>query len=213
LGMHESQSRLWENLVGRSRPFWNRYFPVAQAMFPAALSDQTAHNFYGAVNRVEPSLIRIEADEVTYNLHIMVRFELERSMLSGDVRAADLPEAWNSRMQEYLGVAPTSDADGCLQDIHWSLGAIGYFPTYALGNLMSVQLWNAIEQACGPLNEHIAEGRFQVILDWLRDHVHFHGRRRSAREILRQATGSDLDAEPWLNYVRSKFGELYGVDL
>jgi carboxypeptidase Taq len=213
LGMHESQSRLWENLVGRSRPFWDRYFPVAQAMFPAALAGQTAAGFYAAVNRVRPSLIRIEADEVTYNLHIMVRFELERSMLSGEVRAADLPEAWNSRMEDYLGVSPETDADGCLQDIHWSLGTIGYFPTYALGNLMSAQLWGAMERDCGPLGELIAAGRFPVLLDWLRDNVHVHGRRRSAGEILLAATGSDLDARPWLDYIRTKFGDLYGVDL
>jgi carboxypeptidase Taq len=209
LGMHESQSRLWENLVGRSRPFWDHYFPVVQGMFPAALAGVTAEAFYGAVNSVKPSLVRIEADEVTYNLHIMVRFELERAMLAGEVRAADLPDAWNTRMMEYLGVAPTTDAAGCLQDIHWSLGTFGYFPTYSLGNLMSAQLWESMERDCGSLDSHISDGRFDVILGWLRENVHRHGRRKTATQILEDATGSGLDAAPWLRYARTKFESLY----
>ncbi|MBO6575149.1 MAG: carboxypeptidase M32 [Rhodothermales bacterium] len=209
LGMHESQSRLWENLVGRSRAFWDRYFPVVQAYFPGALAQADPDGFYRAINTVRPSLIRIESDEVTYNLHIMLRFELERAMLSGDVPAADLPEAWNARMQEYLGIVPPSDAAGCLQDIHWSLGAIGYFPTYSLGNLMSAQLWEAMGRDCGDLDEHIRAGRFSVLLDWLRENVHRHGRRKTASEILLDATGSDLDAGPWMAYAKAKFGALY----
>ena len=211
LGMHESQSRLWENLVGRSRAFWDRYFPLAQSHFPAALADSSAADFYRAVNRVQPSLIRIEADEVTYNLHIMVRFELERDMLSGAVRARDLPDAWNSRMKEYLGIAPANDSEGCLQDIHWSLGTFGYFPTYALGNLMSAQLWEALARDAGDLDEHIRSGRYGVILDWLREHVHRHGRRKTADQILRDATGSPLTAQPWLAYAQAKFADLYGL--
>lgn len=209
LGIHESQSRLWENLVGRSRPFWDRYFPVVQGYFPAALSGVTTQEFYRAVNAVRPSLIRIEADEVTYNLHIMVRFELERAMLSGEVKPADLPAAWNARMDEYLGVTPTTDSEGCLQDIHWSLGTFGYFPTYALGNLISAQLWTAMERDCGNLSDLVADGDFATLLGWLRENVHRHGRRKSANQILESACGTGLDAGPWMDYARTKFGELY----
>ncbi|NNE70587.1 MAG: carboxypeptidase M32 [Rhodothermales bacterium] len=211
LGMHESQSRLWENLVGRSRPFWDHYFPLVQRYFPAALSGVSEGEFYRAVNAVRPSLIRIEADEVTYNLHIMARFELERAMLSGEVKPAQLPEAWNARMRDYLGVAPDTDSEGCLQDIHWSLGAFGYFPTYALGNLMSAQLWSAMERDLGSLEDLVANGEFSPLLGWLRQNVHRHGRRKTATQILEATYGSGLDAGPWMAYARKKFGDLYDV--
>lgn len=211
LGMHESQSRLWENLVGRSEGFWRRYFPVVQQYFPAALAGVTQDQFYRAINAVRPSLIRIEADEVTYNLHIMVRFELERAMLSGEVTPSQLPDAWNARMEDYLGVTPETDSQGCLQDIHWSLGAFGYFPTYALGNLMSAQLWQAMERDLGAPDSLVAEGKFEALLGWLREHVHCHGRRKSATQILEDTYGSGLDAGPWMAYARSKFGALYGL--
>ncbi len=211
LGIHESQSRLWENLVGRSRPFWDHYFPAVQGYFPAALSGVSSSDFYRAVNAVRPSLIRIEADEVTYNLHIMVRFELERAMLSGEVKPADLPEAWNARMDDYLDVTPTTDSEGCLQDIHWSLGTFGYFPTYALGNLISAQLWTAMERDCGNLADLVANGEFATLLGWLRQNVHRHGRRKSANQILGSTCGTGLDAGPWMDYARAKFGELYGL--
>ena len=211
LGMHESQSRMWENLVGRSRPFWTFAFPKAQKAFPESLSDVTEDEFYQAINAVMPSTIRVEADEVTYNLHIMLRFELEQEMIAGKVRIQDLPEAWNDRMESWLGVRPQSDAEGVLQDIHWSLGAIGYFPTYALGNLMSVQLFEAADGHIGGLDQQIARGEFAPLLDWLRANVHQWGRRRTAGQILQDSTGSGLSAEPWLGYIRTKFGELYDL--
>ena len=211
LGMHESQSRLYENLVGRSRTFWNHYYTALQGTFPEALSDTDRNTFYRAINRVEPSLIRVESDEVTYNLHIMLRFELERGLVSGTLDVNDLPDLWREKMDEYLGVVPDTDADGVLQDVHWSLGAIGYFPTYALGNLMSVQLMNQIRRDLPDLDDKISSGNFGPLLDWLRTHVHQHGRKLTATEILDRATGEGLDAEPWLIYVREKFGELYDL--
>lgn len=210
LGMHESQSRLWENLVGRSRPFWQHYFPVLQERFPESFGNASLDTFYRAINKVEPSLIRVEADEVTYNLHVMLRFELERALLEGDLAVADLPERWNAAMDEYLGVHPESDADGVLQDVHWALGAIGYFPTYALGTLMSVQLFNQAAAALGDLEARIASGQFDALLEWLRTNIHRHGRTLEAETLLKRVTGQPLQAEPWLRYVREKFGALYG---
>lgn len=211
LGMHESQSRLYENLIGRSRAFWNHYYTPLRGTFPEALSDTDRETFYRAINRVEPSLIRVEADEVTYNLHIMLRFELERGLVSGTLDVNDLPELWREKMADYLGVVPDTDADGVLQDVHWSLGAIGYFPTYALGNLMSVQIMNQIRHDLPDLDNDISSGTFAPLLDWLRTHVHQYGRKLTATEILDQATGQTLNAEPWLVYVREKFGDLYDL--
>ncbi len=211
LGMHESQSRLWENLVGRSRPFWTYYYPHLQKTFPESLSDVEGETFFRAVNKVAPSLIRVEADEVTYNLHIMLRFELEKAMLEGRLAVADVPEAWNEKMEAYLGLRPSSDAEGALQDIHWSLGAFGYFPTYALGNLMSAQLFNQAKQDLVGLDDQIAGGTFEALLRWLRVRVHRHGRKKTATEILVDTTGAGLRADPWLAYVREKFGALYGL--
>jgi carboxypeptidase Taq len=213
LGIHESQSRLWENQVGRSRPFWELYLPKLRTAFPEALAGIDLDAFLRAVNHVRPSPIRVEADEVTYNLHIMVRFELERALVEGRLRTRDVPEAWNGLMKEVLGVEPRSDAEGCLQDIHWSLGMFGYFPTYALGNLMSAQLWTAIRRDLPDVDGFVRRGEFSHLLDWLREHVHRHGRRRTADRILRDATGRGLSAADWLAYVRSKFGDLFGVDL
>jgi len=211
LGIHESQSRLWENLVGRSRAFWRWAFPRAQAAFPEALAGVREEAFYRAVNRVAPSLIRVEADEVTYPLHVALRFELETAMLTGNLAVDDLPAAWNDGMQEYLGLAPSSDAEGCLQDIHWALGAIGYFPTYTLGTLMSVQLFEAAERDLGDLGAMFERGEFAPLLGWLREHVHRHGRVLTAPEVLERATGSRISAEPWLAYARQKFGAIYGL--
>jgi carboxypeptidase Taq len=213
LGMHESQSRLYENLVGRSRPFWRYYFGPLQDAFPDALADTDPEAFYRAVNRVDPSLIRVESDEVTYNLHIMLRFELERGLVSGRLDVDDLPDLWREKMDEYLGVVPDTNADGVLQDVHWSLGAIGYFPTYALGNLMSVQWMDQIRDDIPDLDAQTASGTFGSLLDWLRRHVHRHGRKRTAMELLEDVTGETLSAEPWLAYIRQKFGELYDLNL
>ena len=210
LGMHESQSRLWENLVGRSRAFWQHHYGPLQARFPEPLSDVPLEAFYRGINRVAPSLIRVEADEVTYNLHIMLRFELETAMVDGNLAVGDLPEAWNAKMEEYLGLRPKTDADGVLQDVHWSLGALGYFPTYALGNLMSVQLFDQAQADVQGLEEQIAQGRFAELLGWLRRNVHQHGRKKTAGEILQDVVGGGLDAGPWLAYVRQKYGAIYG---
>ena len=211
LGVHESQSRLWENLVGRSLGFWRWAYPTLQQAFPQQLEEVPLETFYAAVNRVEPSLIRVEADEVTYNLHVMVRFELELALLEGSLRVADLPEAWNAKYQEYLGVTPPNDAQGCLQDIHWSLGMFGYFPTYTLGNLMSVQLFEAAKEALPTLETDTEQGNFSGLLGWLRENVHEHGARYKPADLLRQATGSDLSAEPYVAYLNNKFRALYGL--
>jgi carboxypeptidase Taq len=208
LGVHESQSRLWENLVGRSRPFWKWAQPAAGRHFPDVLGDVPAETIYRGVNKVEPSLIRVEADEVTYSLHVMLRFELESAMLTGDLAVRDLPSAWNDRMQEYLGLTPPDDREGCLQDIHWSLGAVGYFPTYTLGSLMSVQLFDAAAQDLD-LPGQVSDGEFRPLLDWLQEKVHRHGRVLSARDVMVRATGQELSAEPWLAYARQKFGDIY----
>lgn len=210
LGMHESQSRLWENLVGRSRAFWQCYYPRLQTFFPDQLGDVSPEAFYRGINKVEPSLIRVEADEVTYNLHVMLRFELEQAMIEGRVTVADLPDLWNAKMEDYLGLRPETDADGVLQDIHWSLGALGYFPTYALGNLMSAQLFRQARHDLPGLDDRIAAGRFADLLGWLRTHIHQYGRKVQALEILHRLTGQGLHAGPWLDYIREKYGALYG---
>ena len=211
LGLHESQSRMWENVVGRSRPFWEHYFPVLRQRFPEQLRGVDAEAFYRAVNRVEPSLIRTSADEVAYNLHIMLRFDLEKSLLEGRVKVADLPGAWTAKMAEYLGVTPPSDADGVMQDIHWSSGSLGYFPTYTLGNVISVQLFEAARKAHPTIDADIADGRFGTLLGWLRRNIHRHGRKFLPREILKRGTGNTLSPEPYLRYLKSKFGEIYGI--
>ncbi len=210
LGMHESQSRLWENLIGRSELFWNHYFPKAQAAFPQALGQISSRDFYRGINRVAPSLVRVEADEVTYNLHIMIRFELECALIDGSVTVDQLPEAWNDRMESFLGIRPRRDTEGVLQDIHWSLGAIGYFPTYTLGNLMSSQLFDQARTDIPAFDEKLASGSFGDLLSWLRVNVHRHGRRKSASCILKDATGAGLSVFPWIQYIHSKYDNLYG---
>ena len=210
LGVHESQSRLWENLVGRSRAFWQFFFPWVQETFPENLRDVTPEAFYRALNRVEPSFIRVEADEVTYNLHIILRFELEIALLTEDLKVADLPEAWNAKMKAYLGVVPPDDAKGVLQDIHWSQGSFGYFPTYALGNLLSAQIWNAMAQELGDLNAFMSRGEFQPILEWLRERIYRHGNKFDPQELIQRATGQTIQAEPYLAYLEGKYGDIYG---
>ncbi len=212
LAIHESQSRMWENLVGRSRPFWRGAYPRLQAAFPAQLGGVDRDAFYRAINRVEPSLIRVEADEVTYNLHIMIRFDLEVALIEGSLAVADLPEAWNAAYEELLGVTPTTDREGVLQDVHWSAGSFGYFPTYALGNLASVQLFDAAADAIPDLEAKIETGEFAPLLGWLNEHVHEPGARYLPDDLLARATGAPLTAEPYLAYLRGKFGELYGLN-
>lgn len=211
LGVHESQSRLWENLVGRSLPYWEGAFPALQAAFPEALGGEDVAGFYAAVNRVESSLIRVEADEVSYNLHILVRFELELALLDGDLAVSDLPGAWNDLYRSYLGITPPSDALGCLQDIHWSVGLVGYFPTYAIGNLVSAQLFAAARAALPDLDADVRSGDFAPLLGWLRSNVHRHGSRYLPAELIRRATGSELDSRHYVDYLTGKYGALYGL--
>ena len=211
MGIHESQSRMWENLVGRSREFWSHYFPRLRAAFPAQLAGLDAEAFYRAANCVEPSLIRVEADEVTYNLHIMLRFELENEMLEGKVKIADMPAAWNAKTEAYLGLVPPNDAQGVLQDIHWSGGTIGYFPTYALGNLVAVQLFDKARADIPALPNQIAAGQFGELLGWLRQNVHRHGRKYTPAELVRRVTGDDLTAANYVAYIKAKFSDIYGL--
>ncbi len=208
MGIHESQSRLWENQVGRSRAFWSHYLPKLKARFPA-LEPVSLDAFYGAINYVEPSLIRVEADELTYNLHILVRYELELALIDGSLEVGGLPEAWNQRMKTYLGVTPERDADGCLQDIHWAVGAFGYFPTYSLGNLYSAQLMKAYEVGHPAVWTDVKSGRFAPLLGWLRENIHQKGHLKSAQETVQDAVGAPLKVEPFLDYLRGKFGALY----
>ncbi len=209
LGIHESQSRLWENFVGRSRAFWEYFYPEAQQAFPEALGGVSEDEFHFAVNEVRPSLIRVEADEATYNLHILIRFQLEIALLSGELPVADLPLAWCEQYRKYLGVQPDRDADGVLQDIHWSAGLFGYFPTYALGNLCAAQLFARAEKDLGGLERPIADGQFQPLRDWLRQNVHQHGQRFSAPALIEKVTGEPLSHAPLMQYLRSKLGPLY----
>ena len=209
LGIHESQSRMWENIVGRSKPFWEHYTPAFQKQFSPELDSISADQIYRAINQVAPSLIRVEADECTYNLHIILRYEIEVGLIEGDIQVADIPEVWNAKIKEYLGLDVPDDTHGCLQDIHWSHGSIGYFPTYALGNLYASQLFEKMEQDIPNLWEAVRKGKSSVILNWLRTHVHELGRRKTAEAIVRDASGKEPTAEPYLAYLRKKYGELY----
>ena len=211
LSIHESQARLWENHVGRSRSFWHHYLPRLRETFPDTLGDIALKPFYRAINRVKPSLIRVEADEVTYHLHVMLRFELERGLIDGSVSVNELPERWNTAMDECLGVVPETDADGVLQDVHWSQGAFGYFPNYTLGTLTAAQFMETIRDDIADVEAHIANGRFEPLLDWLRTHIHRHGRKLTAPDLLTRATGAELSAAPWLRYAHDKFGALYAL--
>ncbi len=211
LGIHESQSRLWENLVGRSREFWHYYFSRLQGFFPDQLAEVGLEDFYRAINRVEPSFIRVEADEVTYNMHIMLRFELENDMLEGKVKIADLPDAWNAKMETYLGIVPPDDAQGVLQDIHWSGGMLGYFPTYSLGNLVSVQFFDRIKADIPSLADQIAAGNFDELRNWLGENVHRHGRKYTPAELVKRVTGSDLTAANYIAYIKAKFSDIYDL--
>jgi carboxypeptidase Taq len=201
---HESQSRLWENIVGRSLSTWRYFYPRLQETFPERLADVPLPVFHRALNRVAPGVRRVDADEVTYSLHIIMRFELERAMLSGEVTAADLPEAFDNRLREYLGVEPRDVVDGVLQDVHWSDSNLGYFPTYALGNVISVQLWERATSELGDLEEEFERGEFGTLRGWLGEHVHRWGRVFQPSELLERIVGGPLDAEPYLGYLRAK---------
>jgi carboxypeptidase Taq len=211
LAVHESQSRMWENLVGRSMPFWEYFYPSFKQTFSKQLEGVSLKSFYKAINRVEPSLIRVNADEATYNLHIMLRLELEIGMVEGTVSIKDLPEIWNTKMQEYLGVTPPNNAKGVLQDIHWSGGAIGYFSTYALGNLISAQLWEKINKDIRGLDDQIRKGDFSGLLDWLRNNIHRHGQKYEPQALVEKVTGSRITPEPYVRYLTKKYSEIYGL--
>ena len=210
-GVHESQSRLWENMVGRSAAFWRHFYPSLRKAFPEALKGVDEEAFFRAVNKSYPSLIRVEADEVTYNLHILLRFELENEMLEGRLKVRELPEAWNARVKEYLGIEVPNDSEGVLQDIHWSWVDFAVFPGYTLGNLMSAQLMEKVRGAMPDLDGQIERGEFGALLGWLQVNVYQHGRKFTPNELMERATGKPVSAEPWIAYVRQKFGELYGA--
>jgi carboxypeptidase Taq len=211
LAVHESQSRMWENLVGRSLPFWEHFFPALKKTFPSQLDGVSVKSFYKAINKVEPSLIRVNADEATYNLHVMLRLELEIAMVEGKVAIKDLPDLWNTKMQEYLGITPPNDAKGVLQDVHWSGGMIGYFSTYALGNLVSAQLWEKINKDIKDLDEQVRKGEFDVLLGWLHEKIHQHGHKYDPQDLVKKVTGSKITHEPYVRYLTKKYGDIYGL--
>ncbi len=211
LGIHESQSRLWENFVGRSLPFWEHWYPRLQEIFPEPFSGIPLRNFYEAINAVRPSLIRTEADEVTYNLHIIVRFEIEKELIEGALEVKDLPEVWNQKIRDYLGLAVPDDARGVLQDVHWSGGSFGYFPTYTLGNLYAAQFYDAAKKQILNLEEEISRGRFEHLLEWLRKNIHVHGRFYFQDELAMNATGEKLNSRHFTDYLSKKYGEIYSL--
>jgi carboxypeptidase Taq len=214
LGIHESQSRMWENLVGRGEAFWDHFYPTAQQMFPDVLNDVAKDDFVFAANDVRPSFIRTESDEATYNLHVLLRFEIERALLSGDLATADLPGAWDEKMRDYLGVVPEKASDGCLQDVHWSAGLLGYFPTYTLGNVYSACLFDAATESLGGVKSRdaaFARGEFRPLLDWLINHVHRHGRRYDAKTLIENATGQRPTVQPLLRHLYDKAERFYGA--
>jgi carboxypeptidase Taq len=204
LGVHESQSRTWENLIGRSRSFWRCFYPRLQEVFPEQFGGVEEEAFYRAINRVQPSLIRIDADEVTYNMHIILRFELEQELIEGRVEVKDLPDAWNALMEEYLGVEVPDDARGVLQDMHWAASGFGYFPTYALGNVISVQIWRRLLDDLGDVDERFERGEFDEVREWLRTHLYVLGRKFTPQETIERVTGSRIDAKPYVAYLREK---------
>lgn len=210
LGVHESQSRLWENCVARSHGFWRFFYPRAQEMFPQ-LQDVALDDFHFAINAVQPDLIRVEADEATYNLHILLRFELELALMRGDLQAVDLPDAWVEKMRALLGVAPETIADGAMQDVHWAAGYFGYFPTYTLGNLYAAQFFNAAREELGDLDAMFAQGEFAPLLEWLRSNIHARGMQLPAKDLVESVTGRPRDPEQLISYLQDKYSALYGL--
>lgn len=211
LGIHESQSRFWETRIGQSKPFWKYYLPQLKKAFKGKLDAYTLDSFYRAINKVTPSFIRVEADEVTYPLHIILRFELEKEMIEGTLDPADLPEAWNCKSEELLGIRPKRVSDGCLQDIHWSMGAFGYFPTYNLGNMYAAHLFKKFEKDNSDWKKRVAAGEFVFIKEWLSDKIYRHGRRYNSKELLEKATGSNFNARAYTDYLKEKYREIYKI--
>lgn len=210
MAIHESQSRMWENLVGRSLPFWNHFYPQLLDVFPEQLKAVDLETFYKGINKVEPTFIRVEADEATYNLHIMLRLDLEIALIEGSIEVKDLPNAWNERMENYMGITPENDADGVLQDVHWSGGMIGYFSTYALGNLVASQLWEKISQDIPDLSTQIQNGDFSALLAWLRENIHRHGAKFEPQELVQRVTGEKINPRAYMRYLNKKYQRVYG---
>ena len=211
-GLHESQSRLWENLVGKSRPFWQYFYPQLQSHFPSQLGDISLDTFYRAINRVERSLIRTDADEITYNLHVMIRFDLEFDLLEGKLAVKDLPDAWNDKYFNDLGITPTDESNGVLQDVHWYGHQIGgMFQGYTLGNLMSAQFFDAAVAACPEILDQIETGNFKVLHDWLQNNIYRHGRKYTAAEMIERITGQSISSQPLMNYIHRKYTDLYKI--
>lgn len=210
LGIHESQSRTWENIVGRSKAFWSRYLPKLQAAFPG-LATFDLDRWYRAINKVEPSYIRVEADEVTYNMHTLVRFEVESAVLTGAISVKEIPGFWNEKYQKYLGITPRNDGEGCLQDMHWAGGSIGYFPTYSMGNCLSFQFWNVLKRDLGDVDSLIAGGEFEPILGWLQEKIYRQGCRYTPKELVERVSGKPMGAEDYLAALKVKYGEIYSL--
>jgi carboxypeptidase Taq len=209
MGIHESQSRFWENMIGRSLAFWTCFYPDLQAMFPGVFDDVTLEQFYCGINEVKESLIRVEADELTYNLHIMIRYEIEKGLINEQIRVEDLPEVWNQKMQEYLGLVPANDAEGVLQDVHWAGGNFGYFPSYALGNVYAAQFRNALQRAMPEYKELVRNGDLLPIKEWLREHIYQYGKLLSPAQILRNVTGEEANANDLIHYLEEKYSSIY----
>jgi carboxypeptidase Taq len=211
LGIDESQSRFWETIIGRSLPFWQHFYPALQKEFPEQLSQVSLQDFYRGINVVKPSLIRVEADEVTYCLHVIVRFEIEKALIEGSLQLKELPEAWNQKMKEMIGITPSNDAEGCLQDIHWSMGAIGYFPTYALGNLCAAQLFQTFVASHPDWQAKVMSGDLSFIIEWLKNNIHKFGKAYTSQELIQKITGKPLSFEPYIHYLKAKYQKLYPI--
>lgn len=211
LSIHESQSRWWETLIGRSLPFWKAFYPSLQKTLPQ-LKKVPLDKFYRAINRVEPSLIRVEADEVTYCLHVILRFEIEKELISGTLAVDDLPAAWNAKMKELLGITPKTDTEGCLQDIHWSLGDFGYFPTYALGNICAAQFFSTFSKEHSDWSKRVAKGELPFIREWLKEHIHRWGRTYNSDELVKKITKKPLSEAAYCTYLKKKYAEIYKFD-
>lgn len=211
LGIDESQSRTWETIIGRSLPFWHYFFPKLQQAFAENLEEVPLEAFHRGLNLVEPSMIRVDADEVSYNLHILIRFEIEKALIEKELSVSDVPSAWNERMMSYLGIRPSNDLEGCLQDIHWSMGALGYFPTYTLGNLYAAQFFETFAHSHPNWKEEIAKGNLALLADWQKEQIHKHGRRYPPQELCKQITGNPLSEEPFIRYLTKKFTAIYDL--
>lgn len=211
LGIHESQSRWWETRIGHSKAYWEHYLPKLKKAFPGTMDKVSLDAFYKAINKVEPSFIRVEADEVTYGLHVILRFEIEKELFEGTLKVRDIPEAWNAKMKELLGIIPKSNTVGCLQDIHWSMGAMGYFPTYSLGNMFASHLFQGFDKKHPDWQKRIAKGEFTFMREWLQTNIHRHGRRYSSLELLKKATGKEFSAKAFINYLNNKYSEIYDL--